>query len=272
MPALPAAETLLWSLAAVLFAAVLPTLIGVLFDPRTIDGVQNVWAKPLKFELSLALHAATLALAASLLSPELRGGALMLAAAIACAAASAFEITYILAQAVRQQLSHFNLSSPLFRSLYSLMAIGAVTIIGAAAVIGALVAQDAGYRGSPALRWGIAVGFIGGAVLTLITAFTIGGRLSPYVGAPPGPHRLPFTGWSLAGGDLRVSHFLATHMLQAVPAAAWALDRIAPPAIAMAGTLAFAALWSLWTWLEYRTALAGEVSSLLAWLRPVRLP
>jgi hypothetical protein len=272
MNSFPTAETLLWSLAAIMLAASVPTIAGLVSDPRTIDGYQSVWAKPLKFQLSLALHAATLALAASHLSPEPRFGSLALLASIACVAAGAFEVAYISAQAARQQLSHFNLSTPLFRTLYSLMALGAVMIIGAAAVFGALTAFDSSHRGSPALRAGIAIGFIVGTVLTLVTAFTIGGRLSPYVGAPPGTHRLPLTGWSLAGGDLRVSHFLATHMLQAVPAAAWILDRIASPALAMAGTLAFAALWSLWTILEYRTALAGEVSSLLAPFRPLPLP
>ncbi len=37
---------------------------------------------------------------------------------------------------------------------------------------------------------------------------------------------LPITGWSTTGGDLRVPHFLATHLMQALPMAGWLADRV----------------------------------------------
>ncbi len=266
------AESLLWWLAVLLAGAFVATLVAYALDSRTIDGVQSVWAKPLKFELSLALHAVTLALAISLLSPQARTDRLVILAAIAVCAATAFEMGYIALQAARQVGSHFNIGTPLTRVLYAMMAFGAVVLVAAAAVIGAIMLLDSDSDIAPALRLGIAAGFIGGAVLTLVTAFTIGARLSPYVGPPPGFERLPFTGWSLVGGDLRVAHFLATHMMQVVPLAAFILGRAAPPAFAISGTFLFAAIWSGWTIFEFRTALNGEASSvLLALLRKASL-
>ncbi len=267
------AEGLLWWLVVLMGGAFVATLVAHALDSRTIDGVQNVWSKPLKFELSLALHAATLALAISLLSPEARADRLIMLAAIACCAATVFELGYIAIQAARQEASHFNVGTPVTRLLYGMMAFGAVVLVGAAAVVGVVMLFDNGSRIPPALRLGIAAGFVGGAILTLITAFTIGARLSPFVGAPPGFNRLPITGWSLAGGDLRISHFLATHMMQAVPLAALILGRAASPAFAISGTFLFAAIWSGWIIFEFRTALNGEVSSvLLALLRVASLP
>ncbi len=74
------------------------------------------------------------------------------------------------------------------------------------------------------------------------------------------------TGWSLVGGDLRISHFLATHMMQVVPVAAVILGRAMPQGFAISGTLLFAMVWTGWTIFEFRTALGGEVSALLTTL------
>ncbi len=261
------AESLLWWLAVLLCGAFVMTLVPYLLDNRTIDGFQSVWAKPLRFELSLALHAATLAFAISLMSPAMRADRILMAATFACIAATCFELVYIVVQAARQEESHFNVDSPASRMLYGMMAFGAVLLIGAAAIVGVMVAFDTESGISPALRFGVAAGLICGAVLTLVTAFTIGARLSPYVGPPPGDARFPLTGWSLTGGDLRLSHFLATHMMQSVPLAAVVLSRVAPQGLAVSGTFVFAAFWVAWTIMEFRTALGGEVSTALSIFR-----
>jgi hypothetical protein len=67
-----------------------------------------------------------------------------------------------------------------------------------------------------------------------------------------------FTGWSLTGGDLRVAHFLATHMMQAVPIAAVIAVSARTGFLAPYGLLLFAALWAAWTLAEFSVALAGE--------------
>jgi hypothetical protein len=219
-------------------------LVLAAFDARTIDGHVSVWAKPLKFCLSLAVHAGTLALVCSLLSPPHRQGPAMLSVAIAFLAACTVEMGYIVWQAAHAEHSHFNVGTPFHRMMYSVMAFAAVIIVGAAGAVGLAVLADGGF-----------------AVLTLVTAFAIGGRMSPFVGGVPDfGARMALTGWSRSGGDLRVSHFLATHMIQAVPVFSLLAGRTLPGQTASAAVIVLAMVWSLLTLSEFRTALAGSPS------------
>jgi hypothetical protein len=253
------AEWIYWGVAATMVIGFHITILLYVFDPRTIDGHVSVWVKPLKFEASLAIHAMTLALAVGLLGPYWRYGPVMLIMALAFLVACVVEMGWILLQGARAQHSHFNLSTPFNSFMYSVMAFMAVVIVGAAGAIGLAFLADSSANASPALRTAIAFGLIGGTALTLVTAFTIGGRLSPYVGSIPGPDaRMMLTGWSLTGGDLRVSHFLATHMIQAVPLFALAIDRLAQGRSALLLILAFGAAWTMATLLEYGVALQGD--------------
>ncbi|MCU0948399.1 MAG: hypothetical protein MUF47_09135 [Porphyrobacter sp.] len=252
------AERLWWvaaagSLALGLLAIALQTL-----DPRELAGV-NIWVKPAKFGFSLALHMATLALIARLMSFGAAASTLVALAAVLSVAAAAVEMVWIIRQAGLAQQSHFNVSTPFHAVMYQVMAVGAVLIIGAASVVGALVAVDEGWSHGEVLRWGIASGLIAGTALTLFTAFSIGAAMSPFVGPEiAAAARMPITGWSLDRGDLRVSHFLATHMLQIVPLAALAADRWLAPATALAAVWLIAAGWSaltFWTWAAAKAGL-----------------
>lgn len=250
-----------WAVAFAMLVLFATTLVLMAFDTRTIDGYASVWTKPLKFELSLALHAATLGLACSLFSAPYRQGPAMRIVAIVFLAACVAEMGYIIAQGARGEHSHFNVATPFHRMMYSVMAFSAVIIVGAAGAIGLACLTDQEYAASSTLKTAIVLGFVGGTILTLITAFTIGGRMSPYVGSVPEfVSRMPLTGWSQSSGDLRVSHFLATHMIQIVPLFGLLIDRILPSRIAMVGVLAFGVLWTLLTIQEYRTALSGKPS------------
>ena len=254
-------ELIYWSVALAMLAAFVVTLIVMQFDLRTIDGHSSVWAKPLKFELSLALHAATVGLAVGLLSTFHRHGTAMLLVAIVFCAACIVEMGYIFVQAARGQHSHFNVGTPLYSFMYSVMAFAAVIIVGAAGAVGLTCAADSAFSASSAVKTAIFVGFVGGTILTLITAFTIGGRMTPYVGGSPDfSARMILTGWSQSSGDVRVSHFLATHMIQVVPIAALLIERQTTSRTAVMSVLTFAALWTLLTVHEYRTALAGRPS------------
>lgn len=257
LPEAGGVEKLWWLTAAMLLALLLATSVLALFDARTIEG-NSVWAKPMKFQLSLALHFATLALVVRGLSEDARTGTLLAVAAVAAVASTAFEVGYIMLQAARQQGSHFNLSTPFHAAMYVAMAIGAVLIVAAAAVVGGLAAFDVSGRFSVVMRTGLALGLIGGTLLTLVVAFTMGGRLDHHVGLAAGSgRRMLLTGWSLEVGDLRVPHFFATHMMQAVPLAAACAEAILAPGLAVTFVWLFAAGWSaLVLWL-FSTALAG---------------
>lgn len=258
---MPAAEVIYWSFAATMAVGFVLTLVLYTADARTIDGVQSVWTKPLKFELSLALHAATLAIVSALLSDAWRRSAGVLVLAIVFFAACIVEMGYIVMQAARAEHSHFNVGTPFHSFMYQVMATMAVVIVGTAGVLGLIVAADQNAATTPVLRMGIVIAFVGGCVLTLITAFTIGARMSPFVSeAPAAGEMMRWTGWSLRSGDLRVSHFLSTHMMQAVPLVGVLLDRLAAAGPARIGTLTCAAAWVAWTLFEYRTALGGKFS------------
>lgn len=227
-------------------------------DLRTIDGV-SVWAKPLKFELALAVHAGTLAIVVSRLSSSLQTGFCMQGIALAFLAACTVEMGWIILQAAQGQHSHFNQSTAFHRTMFSVMAIAAVIITGAAAAVALVAWRDADFAASAVIRTGILLGLIGGTILTLVTAFAIDGSGSPYVDSvPPPTSRMMFTGWSLTGGDLRVSHFLATHMMQAVPFAAVLAGCARIGRYARFVVFGFAALWGGWVLLEFSAALSGE--------------
>jgi hypothetical protein len=259
----PVPETIFWGIAALCAVGLIVTFAISLSDTRTIDGYISVWAKPMKFEASLALHALTLALVASQLSEPQRNSFLMHLIAGAFLLACLAEMGWIISQAARQETSHFNVSTPLHRLMWSVMAIAAVVIIGAAGATGFVILLDRDADMAPALRLAIVLGLVGGTILTLVTAFTIGERMSPYIGERPLPEtRMPITGWSRNGGDLRVSHFLATHMIQFIPLAGLALSVVFNRPTAMIGVVAFTIFWGAWTILEYRHSLDGKASVL----------
>lgn len=229
-------------------------------DPRVIDGV-SVWAKPLKFELALALHAGTIALVVSRLRPSLQADPFMRGVAAVFLAACTIEMGWIIFQASQGQHSHFNDSTAFHRTMFSVMAFAAVIITGAAAAAAFQVWRDPDFATSPTVKIGILLGLFGGTVLTLVTAFAIGARGSPYVGGvPPLTARMMFTGWSQTGGDLRVAHFLATHMMQAVPLAAIMAELFRLGQVAQSTVLFFAVLWGIWVLLEFGTALSAGVA------------
>ncbi|MBN8980083.1 MAG: hypothetical protein J0I29_02235 [Rhizobiales bacterium] len=251
------AEALWWKLTVVLVGLFAVTLIGWLIDDRVIDR-ESVWAKPLKFEASLAIHFATLAIALNAVSETSRWGSVVWAAAVASTAATVFEMLYILLQAARQQPSHFNLSSGFYTAMYVAMAAGAVVITTAAGITGGAVLAGAKPGVAPAVRWGLALGLVGGTLLTLVTAFRMGGALNHHNGIEvTGGLRMPITGWSLTVGDRRVPHFLATHLMQALPIAGAVAASVVSPAIALVGVFAFGVLWTAATLITFAQANAG---------------
>jgi len=251
-------ETIYWAAVGalvVLFAFILGLQ---LFDKRMVGGESN-WTKPLKFHLALAVHFATLALATSTLGDSYRASPLLLAVAVAAVASAGFELAYMTVQAARLQMSHFNRSTPFHTVMYALMAVGAVLITMAAGVVGLAVWLDKASSVGSVLRTAIALGLIGGTVLTLIVAFRMGAALSHHVGIEEAnAARVPFFGWSRTVGDLRVPHFLATHMMQVLPIAGLAIERVASGPIALALIWIIAAVWSTLTAYAFNRALAGQ--------------
>ncbi len=245
----------------------LPSLGALVVDARHLSGA-SVWAKPLKFQLSLALHWATVALLLGLLDPARQGLPLVRWALRIGAVATLVELLYIVLQAARGRASHFNNDTWLEALLYTaLMGTGALLIVATTAALGvALWRHPRGGR-RDAVWLGAALGLVLGSVFTLLVAVP----LSSGAIAGPGPWvggvrsngaGLPLLGWSTTGGDLRVPHFVATHLLQALPLAGWLLARWAaaahwPLAWAHAGVWGVALLGALLVALTFAQAVSG---------------
>jgi hypothetical protein len=197
----------------------------------------SVWEKPLKFALSLTINYVTLLVLMRMLLPIGFNSPRLRIAALIVTVTSTYEIVYIVLQASRGLASHFNYSTPMAIGAYALMGIGAVVLVGGVALFGLEFRSVPAKRGSEGLRLGAVLGLLVGAILTIPTAgimssqvisvgHWVGGVLSDANG-------LPFLGWSKTGGDLRVSHFYATHMMQALPVLGFLADRFASRKVRM---------------------------------------
>jgi hypothetical protein len=200
-----------------------------LVDTRELDGA-CVWLKPAKFALSFVMLYATLAWVVHRLSPAMQASRTLRVALGAMALATWTEMAYIGARAGQGVHSHFAVGTPAEALLYSLMGVGAVTLVVGIAVIGWLAGRNPTARLGPALRQGVQWGFGLSTVLTLITAGYLSSNGGHFVGVPSaGAAVLPLFGWSGEVGDLRPAHFLALHAMQALPLLGWWWDRKAPP-------------------------------------------
>jgi len=243
--------------AALMAALIIAMAPAALIDERTLWEV-NVWWKPLKFAASLLVHFATLALLAQLVAPKSRRGAVMTGAAYLVLASAIMEIVYIAIQAARGRHSHFNFDTPFESTMYSVMGAGALLLVLAPFAMGLVLAaqRDSDRSG---LKLGAILGLTVGPLFTIAFAgYMATIAASHWVGASASDAGgVPVFGWSREVGDLRPAHFVATHMMQALPILGFAADRLARPVArpaVIAGTLALAGLSTA----LFLQALAGQ--------------
>lgn len=229
-------------------ALALPSLIALFIDERVLNDI-SVWIKPLKFQASLTLMLVTLLLLLPLIEQRTRAGRGVWLASLTAVITASGEILYITLQAARGRASHFNDSTPFEAMAYSVMGAGAALLVLSSLVIGVCILLRPRPDAPTGVRLGGGWGLVLGSIATLFTAFALG---SGEIGGPGhwvGGVRsdlggLPLLGWSRTGGDLRVPHFFATHIMQALPILGLALDRIAPrfarPGIALGAILSIA--------------------------------
>lgn len=209
-------------------------LLGLLWDARVITGV-NAWFKPLKFGLSTLMYCASIYWLSSFLKPSrLLGSINWIISGVLW-----LELVIIVLQVLRGTSSHFNVSSPLNGTLWSMMGI-AISILWLANFVLAVLLMRQRFAEpvlTLAIRLGLILAIIGMALAFLMTsptaqqmaswkagaAVTVAGAHT--VGLADGGEGLPFFGWSTQGGDLRIPHFLGMHALQVIPLLALGLLR-----------------------------------------------
>lgn len=205
--------------AAAFLLMMVPTALAFALDGRTLDDV-SVWAKPLKFQFSIAVHLLTLVWLMALLPTEQMQRFATRFSAFVIVAAAAFEISYIVLQAARGEASHFNQSTAFTRTMYGLMGFAAVVMLAASAWIGGLILKHCDRSDARVLSAGL--GLMLGSILGAVTGLYMGGQLGHWVGGVLSDQGgVPIFGWSRTGGDLRVAHFVGLHMTQFIPAVGW---------------------------------------------------
>jgi len=218
----------LWLQMGLFLLAVIPvTLAAWALDPRLFNGIP-IWIKPLKFEVSTAVHLITLAVLARFLSDAARQSMWIKVVAVLSAVAS-LEVYFVIVQAARGVGSHFNDSTVMDQIIYALMGVGALILIMPALVLGLrfLFAQNSD-RLTPGLKLGAGLGLLLGFFLTV----GLGGYMSfqptgHWVDAPAtDAGGVPVVGWTRQGGDLRVAHFFSTHLMQVLPFIGFVADRV----------------------------------------------
>mgnify|MGYP003562084614 FL=1 len=226
-------------------ASLAVTLAAQAIDPRLFQG-ESVWAKPVKFQIALTVYLLTLAFFARWLPPRLnrsRAWRIYMGIVALCIVG---EMLWIGGAAALGTASHFNVSSPVWSALYSLMGVFAVTLASATLAMGIAICRNPAAGLPRPVHLSISLGLVLTFVLTVPVAGTMSANGSHLVGqAATGTGLWPI-GWSREAGDLRVSHFFATHALHFIPASgviAWAVlpERLATLAVT-AGSAAFAAL------------------------------
>jgi len=212
------------SLALFLMASFVVFIPAMLLDTRVLDN-QQIWIKPQKFNISLAVHFLTLAILCQLVPRETRTGPILLIFSYLAAASLVLEYGWVSFQAARGRRSHFNFESEFEALMYAAMGAGAVLLIAVALALAFQIWRK-GDRSRPGLWWGSVLGLSLGFVTTMIfaTYMSSNGR---FVGGPleGGGAVVPFFGWSREFGDLRPAHFVSLHLMQTLPLAGWLSDR-----------------------------------------------
>ncbi|WP_260497838.1 hypothetical protein [Curtobacterium herbarum] len=222
----------LMTVAAVMVLCAVVSAVGLLVDPRTVLGAP-LWAKPLKFSVSILLYAVTWAWLIAHL-PRWRRLAHRLGTVIAVSLV--VEQALILWAAAAGTTSHFNVSSPLHVVVWGVMAVSITvlylcTFVTSAALFFLRLPTPAL---TVAVRLGAVIALGGIGVAFLMTGPTPTQLTSPdgivgahAVGVADGGPGLPVLGWSTTGGDYRVAHFVGMHALQLIPLVALALTVVA---------------------------------------------
>lgn len=249
---------------AMCFCLLIITALAFQFDERLLRGV-NIWSKPVKFAASFGLHLATLLVFVRLLSNTARGGRPVAVALIAASVATLIEVLYVTLQSARGRASHFNTETAWESFMYyQVMGGAALVLIGSTIAIGVLVLRNARSDVGEGLRLGAGWGAIISAISTLVVAGALAsGVLSgpgPWIGMPrTDAGGMPIVGWSREAGDLRVPHFIATHLIQGAALMGWLADRanFAPLGASRLAVLSALALGLLLTGASFWQALNG---------------
>ncbi|MEM6722884.1 MAG: hypothetical protein AAF598_02540 [Bacteroidota bacterium] len=202
----------------------------------------NAWIKPMKFCLSTTIFCWSMAWYLDYLQLPQQANPFAWTMIICLG----LEIVYIIFQANKGQLSHFNMSTSFTSMMWSFMAFAATIIAAYTAYIGILFFGKDFPELPEYYLWAIRLGIIL-FVIFAFQGFAMGARNAHTIGAPDGGAGLPIVNWSLRNGDLRVAHFIGMHALQVIPILSYYVVRNLRLTVILA--MIYGAL-ALFTWVQ----------------------
>lgn len=232
----------------VLFAALGLLL---LIDNRLLLGV-NVWIKPMKFAVSIAIYSWTMAWLLAYLPDNFPTNGVVWTIILTMF----IEMVCIGAQAARGVPSHFNVQSAFDGAIFTTMGIAITINTVAVGVVAFGFFRDSLNMETPYL-WAIRLSLLIFIVASL-EGFVMASRLQHGIGAPDGTVGLPFLNWSRSVGDLRVAHFIGLHAIQILPLTAWLLSARLQQQTTMLVVIVLAVVYSLVCILAFLQALAAK--------------
>jgi hypothetical protein len=171
----------------------------------------NAWIKPFKFAFSTMLYTFAMAWYCFYLKDfnvKIFSWTLILV--------FVFENGYVFFQAAKGELSHFNISTPVYGALYSGMAIAITILTLYTAYIGVLFFKNNFPELPIYYVWSIRLGILI-FVIFAFEGFVMGSKLTHTIGGAIGGQGLPLVNWSTKFGDPRIAHFIGMHALQVLP-------------------------------------------------------
>jgi len=179
----------------------------------------NAWYKPFKFAFSTFMFSWAMAWYCSYLPnfniPAFNWSVILLLG---------FEIAYIAIMAAQGKTSHYNVSSPFYSMMFSMMALAATLVTVYTAYVGLLFFTNSFPTLPGYYLWSIRLGILIFVIFSF-QGFLMGARMSHSVGLVNDNSNLFIVGWSRLAGDLRVAHFIGMHALQVLPLLAFYLLR-----------------------------------------------
>jgi hypothetical protein len=221
------------------------------FSNTKVLGI-NAWIKPFKFAFSTFLYAWAMAWFIGYLN-HYQAAWFNWVIIITLG----FEIIYIALQASKGQLSHFNLSTPLYATLYSLMAAAASIATLATAYIGLLFFGNEIQVLPDHYLWSIRLGIFLFVIFSF-EGFVMGAKLKHTIGGPDGGEGLPLLNWSKKFGDPRVAHFIGMHALQVIPFLSFYFFKSTLLTFVLAIVYGLLALFTLFQALQGRPFIRGK--------------
>lgn len=234
----------------------LPTLGAMALDDRLHNGV-NIWIKPFKFDVALTMYVATLAVFARWIPVATRQKTWFKIFTSSVIISILLEIIWIKGSAAAGIASHFNVVSPLMATAYSLAGLAAVILTCGALVFGYLIWRNKNTSLSNAMHFAIWFGSISMAVMTIVAASYMAAQTGHLVGGNLlDTEAMPIMGWATDGGDLRVAHFFASHIIHILPLfvliSSWVFKTTS-----MHATISVAVLYSAFTSYTLWEAMSG---------------